>query len=88
MAQNTGGQVDTVMQERRLFPPTAEFAAKARIGSLAEYEALWNEANEDTESFWGELAAELRWFKPYFKSSRMERAVCQVVRRRADERLV
>ncbi len=67
MAQNTGGQVDTVMQERRLFPPTAEFAAKARIGSLAEYEALWNEANGDIEGFWGELAAELRWFKPYSK---------------------
>jgi acetyl-CoA synthetase len=67
MAQNTGGQVDTVMQERRLFPPTAEFTAKARISSLAEYEALWNEANEDIEGFWGELAAELRWFKPYSK---------------------
>jgi acetyl-CoA synthetase len=67
MAQKTGGQVDTVMQERRLFPPTAEFAAKARISSLADYEALWNEANEDIEGFWGELAAELRWFKPYTK---------------------
>ncbi len=67
MALTTGGQVDTVMQERRLFPPTAEFAAKARIGSLAEYEALWNEANADIESFWGELAAELHWFKPYSK---------------------
>jgi acetyl-CoA synthetase len=67
MAQKTGGQVDTVMQERRHFPPMAEFASKARIGSLAEYETLWNEANEDIEGFWGELAAELRWFKPYSK---------------------
>jgi acetyl-CoA synthetase len=67
MAQKTCGQVDTVMQERRLFPPTAEFAAKARISSLADYEALWNEANEDIEGFWGELAAELRWFTPYTK---------------------
>jgi acetyl-CoA synthetase len=67
MSQITGGQVDSVMQEARLFPPSAEFAAKARIGSLADYEALWNEAAADIEGFWGELAAELRWFKPYSK---------------------
>ena len=67
MAQTTGGQVDTVMQEGRLFPPPAEFAAKARIGSLAEYEELWNEAAGDIENFWGELAGELHWFKPYYK---------------------
>jgi acetyl-CoA synthetase len=67
MSKKTGGQVDSVMQEARLFPPSAEFAAKARIGSLADYEALWNEAAADIEGFWGELTAELRWFKPYSK---------------------
>ncbi|HEV3417506.1 MAG TPA: acetate--CoA ligase [Pirellulales bacterium] len=67
MAARSGGQVDSVMQEARLFPPSAEFSAKARIKSLAEYEALWNEANADIETFWGELASELRWFKPYGK---------------------
>jgi acetyl-CoA synthetase len=67
MAAHSGGQVDSVMQEARLFPPSPEFSAKARIKSLAEYEALWNEANADIESFWGELASELRWFKPYSK---------------------
>ncbi len=67
MSQKTGGQVDSVMQEARLFPPSAEFAAKARISSLADYESLWIEAAADIEGFWGELAAELRWFKPYNK---------------------
>ncbi len=62
-----GGQLDTVMQEARLFPPPKEFAAKARIGSLAAYEAMWNEANADIEAFWGKLAGELHWFKPYSK---------------------
>ena len=35
MPQQRGGQIDTVKQEARLFPPPAEFAARARIGSLA-----------------------------------------------------
>jgi acetyl-CoA synthetase len=59
------GQVDTVMQEARLFPPPPEFAAKARIKSLAEYEALWQEAARDLEKFWGNLATELHWFEPF-----------------------
>ncbi len=61
------GQVQTVMQEERVFPPPAEFAAKARIGSMVEYEAMWKEAAEDIEKFWGKLAAELHWFSPFSK---------------------
>ncbi len=69
MASQSGqaGQVDTVMQEGRLFPPPTEFAAKARIKSLAEYEALWQAAAGDIEKFWGNLAAELHWFEPFTK---------------------
>jgi len=67
MAKSSGGQISTVMQEDRLFPPPAEFAAQARIGSLAAYEALWKEAAADTEAFWGKLAGELHWFKPFTK---------------------
>ncbi len=61
------GQLDTVMHEQRLFPPRAEFAGRAKIKSLAEYEKLWNEAAADPEKFWGNLAGELHWFKPYTK---------------------
>ena len=67
MAQQPSGQLDTVMQESRVFPPSAEFAAQARIGSLAAYEALWKEAAADPEAFWGKLAGELHWFEPYTK---------------------
>ena len=31
---NTGGQIDTVMHESRLFPPSAEFSSQACIKSL------------------------------------------------------
>lgn len=60
-------QIVNVMQESRLFPPTKDFASQAKIGSLAAYEALWNEAAGDVEKFWGKLASELHWFTPYTK---------------------
>jgi acetyl-CoA synthetase len=63
------GQIDTVMHETRLFPPSAEFSAQARIKSLAEYEQLWNKAKSDPVKFWADLAREeLHWFKPFTKS--------------------
>jgi acetyl-CoA synthetase len=61
------GQIVNVMKEERLFPPPADFAAKARIGSLDQYQCMWNEAAADPEGFWGALAGELHWFKPYRK---------------------
>lgn len=62
----SGGQIDTVMQEDRLFPPSAEFSSKSVIGSMAVYEALYAEAKANPEKFWGDLAREeLHWFKPF-----------------------
>ncbi|MBS0207891.1 MAG: acetate--CoA ligase [Planctomycetes bacterium] len=60
-------QIVNVMQESRLFPPTPEFAKSAKIGSMAAYQALWDEAAADVEKFWGKMAGELHWFKPYSK---------------------
>ncbi|MCA9101813.1 MAG: acetate--CoA ligase [Planctomycetales bacterium] len=66
MANESGGRIDTVMHESRLFPPPTEFAASALVGSLAEYEALWRRSTDDAETFWGELAKnELHWFEPF-----------------------
>jgi acetyl-CoA synthetase len=62
----SGGQIDSVMQEDRKFPPSAEFQAQAKIGSLEAYEKLYNESVENPEKFWGDLAKEeLHWFKPF-----------------------
>jgi len=55
------------MKESRLFPPPKEFSEKARIGSMEDYEKLYAEAAEDNEAFWGKLAQELHWFKPFDK---------------------
>ena len=66
MAAQASGQIDTVMHETRVFPPPAEFAARARIKSLAEYQALWDKAAADPAKFWAEAAREeLHWFRPF-----------------------
>jgi acetyl-CoA synthetase len=64
----TSTQIDTVMQEKRLFPPPKEFAAKARIKSLDDYQALWDQAATNPPEFWADLAREeLHWFEPFEK---------------------
>ena len=63
---NQDGKIATVMREERLFPPSEEFSSRARIKSLEEYEALWNEAKADPPKFWGAMAKEeLHWFEPF-----------------------
>lgn len=69
MSEHSEGEVHTVMVEQRLFPPTADFAAEARIKSLAEYEQLYNRSMQDIEAFWAAEAREhLHWFKPFTKT--------------------
>jgi len=66
MSDSTGGQIDSVMIEKRLFPPSDEFASRAAIGSMDAYQALYDEAKADPEAFWAGLAkAELHWFEPF-----------------------
>src|SRR5689334_14933018 len=57
--------IDSVLQEHRLFPPPAEFAARARIKSKAEYDKMYRQSIDDPETFWGGIAGELHWFKKW-----------------------
>jgi acetyl-CoA synthetase len=59
--------LDSSLRENRVFPPPPEFAAKAHIKSLAEYEAMYRRSVEQPEEFWGEAAKELDWFAPWTK---------------------
>ena len=59
--------IDSTLREHRVFPPPAEFSAKAHIKSLAEYEALYKRSIDDPEGFWAEAAGELDWFKKWDK---------------------
>ena len=65
MAPRRSGEIVNAVKEDRVFPPPAEFAAKARIRSMAEYEKMREEAARDLEGFWGRLGGELHWFKPF-----------------------
>jgi len=57
-----------VLHEERVFPPSKEFAKRARIKSLAEYRKLYNESIRAPEKFWARAAKEeLVWFKPWKK---------------------
>ncbi|MCC6493879.1 MAG: acetate--CoA ligase [Pirellulales bacterium] len=66
MAQQSTGQLDTVMHEDRVFSPSAEFSARARIKSMDDYQRLWDEAAADPPAFWAKFAKdELHWFEPF-----------------------
>ncbi|MCC3524515.1 MULTISPECIES: acetate--CoA ligase [unclassified Microcoleus] len=61
MSQDT---IESILQEKRLFQPPAEFSQKAHIKSLEEYRALYEKAKADPQAFWAELATqELDWFQ-------------------------
>lgn len=55
------------LAERRVFPPPREFVAKARIGRLEAYQALYRDSVADPEAFWAERAEELSWFRKWEK---------------------
>ncbi len=60
--------IESVLQERRVFPPSAEAVAGAAISGMDAYRALAAEAERDYEGFWGRLAREtLSWNKPFTK---------------------
>jgi acetyl-CoA synthetase len=57
------------MQENRVFDPPADFAKKARIGSMAAYNALCQEAERDDAGYWAKLAREeIVWKKPFTRA--------------------
>ena len=64
---STDPNLDSVLRENRVFPPPAEFASKAHIKSLAEYEEIYRRSVESPEEFWAEAANELYWFKQWDK---------------------
>jgi acetyl-CoA synthetase len=51
-----------------IYQPPAEFAAKAHVQSMAQYQAIYDESVRDPEAFWARIAQEqITWFKPFTK---------------------
>jgi len=61
MSQTKG--IESMMGEKRAFPPPREFTEAAYIKSMDEYKKLYQRSLDDPEGFWGELAEQLDWFK-------------------------
>jgi acetyl-CoA synthetase len=58
--------IESILQEKRLFQPPAEFSRNAHIKSLKEYQQLYEKAKADPAAFWAELAEqELDWFQKW-----------------------
>ena len=58
--------IESILQEKRLFPPTAEFSQNAHIKSAEDYQRLYDKAKSNPEAFWAELAdKELDWFQKW-----------------------
>ncbi len=60
--------IESVLVENRVFPPSAAAVKAARISGMPAYEALCREAERDFEGFWARLVREnLKWTKPFTK---------------------
>jgi acetyl-CoA synthetase len=67
MSSTTSSDIHSTLKEQRLFEPPSEFSSRANIKSLDDYRRLYDEADRDPETFWGNIARELHWFKPWSK---------------------
>ena len=61
-------QIESVLHETRVFPPSAAFVAQANVSGMAAYRALADAAQKDYAGYWAKLAREhIRWHKPFTK---------------------
>lgn len=58
--------IESILQEKRIFPPSSDFSQTAHIKSLEDYQQLYDQAKANPEAFWAELAEkELHWFQKW-----------------------
>jgi acetyl-CoA synthetase len=60
--------IESVLQEKRVFPPAPALVAQANVSGIESYRKLVAEAERDFEGFWARLGREtLDWAKPFTK---------------------
>ena len=57
--------IESVLKERRVFPPDPAFAVAAHVKSPEEYERIYGQSVDEPEAFWAGVARELDWFTPW-----------------------
>lgn len=66
MSDSPSGKISNVLNETRIFPPSPSFSQQSSIGSMAQYQAIYDTSIQDVEGFWAKEAREhLHWFKPF-----------------------
>jgi acetyl-CoA synthetase len=56
--------IDNMLHETRVIAPSPEFVAQARV-SRQQYDEMYRRSLDDPDGFWGEVAGELSWMKPW-----------------------
>jgi len=57
--------IEQVLEENRVFKPTPEFSAKARVSSMEQYREMYEESIQSPDTFWAKEAEELSWQKKW-----------------------
>ncbi|HEY7954535.1 MAG TPA: acetate--CoA ligase [Polyangia bacterium] len=58
-------EIESHLDERRVFPPPREIGSRARVRSMEEYDKLRRLALDDPEEFWSAEARTLEWSRPW-----------------------
>ena len=61
----TSQNIQSVLNERRMFPPPEAFSKQAHIKTQEQYDKLYRESLDSPETFWPRMAEELTWFKKW-----------------------
>src|ERR1700743_276280 len=67
MTPVSSSDIQSTLNEQRVFDPPSDFSSRAHIKSMADYQALCDDARTDPEAFWARIAHELDWFEPWAK---------------------
>ena len=60
--------IDSVLNETRVFNPSASFVAQANVSGMAAYQAMAQAAQQDYQGYWATLARDnINWEKPFTK---------------------
>ena len=55
--------IESLMTEKRTFPPSEEVRERAHISSPEKFEEMWRKSIDQPDEFWLEQAKSLTWFK-------------------------
>jgi acetyl-CoA synthetase len=60
--------IDSLMVEKRTFPPSKKIRANAYINGKSQYQKMWEQSINDPDAFWLKQAETISWFKKPTKS--------------------